>query len=91
MRAGADINRILKNKKKSNLSIEKTNFEDHTAALIGSDNITAFLSRPRKKSERACGRRRYADFRVPLPEMRTNERVSNPWQAGAIALPALWV
>jgi hypothetical protein len=58
---GADINRILKSNKNS-LSIEKTNFDDHTDALRGSENIITFLTRLVKKSERKCGRRRYADF-----------------------------
>jgi hypothetical protein len=72
MRVGADINRLLKSNK-NNLSTEKTNFEDHTDALIGSENIITFLTRLTKKSERPCGRRRYADFRVPLRELRANE------------------
>jgi hypothetical protein len=72
MRVGADINRLLKSNK-NNLSTEKTNFEDHTDALIGSENIITLLTRLTKKSERTRGRRRYADFRVPLRELRANE------------------
>jgi hypothetical protein len=59
--------------RKNNLSVEKTNFDDHTDALIGSENIITFLPRLTKKSERTWGRRRNADFRVPLRELRANE------------------
>jgi hypothetical protein len=72
MRVGADINRILKSNKKQSINRE-TQFEDHTDALIGSENIITFPTRLTKKSERTCGRRRYADFRVPLRELRANE------------------
>jgi hypothetical protein len=48
--------------RRTGLPIEKTNSEDNTDALRGSERIIAFFSRPTNKSEKICGRRRYADF-----------------------------